>query len=147
MATIAIGDIHGNLAALTDLLDQLLPDAVEGDVIVFLGDYVDRGPDAKGCIDAILAFEDRVPARVVALCGNHEDWMLRTMRDPTRHSWLLGMQPLDTIRSYSLEAERALRKAAGEVGLQLVHRFLASCPIICSSMRCLPGTAPSLRVC
>lgn len=42
MATIAIGDIHGNLAALTDLLDQLLPDAVEGDVFVFLGDYVDE---------------------------------------------------------------------------------------------------------
>lgn len=126
MATIAIGDIHGNLAALTDLLDQLLPDAVEGDVVVFLGDYVDRGPDAKGCIDAILAFEDRGPARVVALCGNHEDWMLRTMRDPTRHSWFLGMQPLDTIRSYSLEAEGALRKAAGQVGLQL---FIGSCEL------------------
>jgi len=74
----------------------------------------------RGCIDAILVFRDQVRAQVV--CGNHEDWMLRTMGDYSRHSWFLGMQPLDTIRSYSQDAARALRKAAREAGLQLFAR-------------------------
>ena len=89
------------------------------DVVVFLGDYIDRGPDSKGCIDAILAFRDEVPAQVMGLCGNHEDWLLRTMRDHSRHSWLLGMQPMDTIRSYAPDAARALRKAVRDAGLRL----------------------------
>jgi len=45
MATIAIGDIHGNLAALQDLLGQLQHEADRGDAVVFLGDYIDRGPE------------------------------------------------------------------------------------------------------
>ena len=126
MATIAIGDIHGNLSALSDLLDQLRPELGADDVVVFLGDYIDRGPESKGCIDAILAFQAQVAAKVVGLCGNHEDWMLRTMRDYARHSWLLGMQPLDTIRSYSPAAARRLRTAAREAGLQL---FAGSCEL------------------
>ena len=119
MATIAIGDIHGNLAALLDLLEQLRVDIAEGDAVVFLGDYIDRGPDARGCIDAILSFRDDNPAEVVCLRGNHEDWLLRTQNDFTRHSWLLGMDGLSTIRSYSTEADRALRDALAEAGLQL----------------------------
>jgi serine/threonine protein phosphatase 1 len=119
MATIAIGDVHGNLRALSDLLDQLRSEVTGGDTVVMLGDYIDRGPDSKGCIDAILAFGEQVPATVVGLCGNHEDWMLQTMGDCTRHSWLLGMQPLETIQSYSPEAARAVRKAAREAGLRL----------------------------
>jgi calcineurin-like phosphoesterase family protein len=43
MSTIAIGDIHGNLAALLDLLGQLSAEVGRGDVVVFLGDYIDRG--------------------------------------------------------------------------------------------------------
>jgi serine/threonine protein phosphatase 1 len=119
MATIAIGDIHGNLDALLDLLGQLRDKVGESDRIVFLGDYIDRGPDARGCIDAILAFRHEVPAPVVCLRGNHEDWMLRTQGDHTRHSWLIGMEALDTVRSYSLTAARVLLEALSEAGLEL----------------------------
>jgi serine/threonine protein phosphatase 1 len=62
MATIAIGDIHGNLAALEDLLGQLAPDLTTGDTLVFLGDYIDRGPHSRGCIDRILELRARGPA-------------------------------------------------------------------------------------
>ena len=48
MATIAGGDIHGNLSALEDLLAKLIPVLSRDDVVVFLGDYIDRGPDARG---------------------------------------------------------------------------------------------------
>ena len=99
VATIAIGDIHGEAVALGDLLCQLRDEIGPDDTVVFLGDYVDRGPDARACIDAILEFRSDVPSPVVCLCGNHEDWMLRTFRDPRRHSWLMGMEALDTIRS------------------------------------------------
>lgn len=119
MATIAVGDIHGNLLALNDILRQLRGQAAAGDTIVFLGDYIDRGPDSKGCVDAILEFQQEVSARVVCLRGNHEEWFLRTMRDDRRHSWLLGMEAFDTIRSYSAEAAQALRAAMSEAGLSL----------------------------
>lgn len=126
MATIAIGDVHGNSAALDDLLAQLRRVVREGDTVVFLGDYIDRGPNSKECVDAILAFQQDVTAEVVCLCGNHEDWLLRTLRDYSRHSWLLGMEGFVTIRSYSPEAEQALRHAASEAGLEL---YLGPCAL------------------
>ena len=92
--------------------------------MVFLGDYIDRGPDSRGCIDAILSFRRETCAEVVCLRGNHEDWLLRTQTDYARHSWLLGMEALDTVRSYSPEAERTLRDAIAEAGLQLYGRTL-----------------------
>jgi len=119
MATIAIGDIHGNPAALNDLLLQIREESGPGDTIVFLGDYIDRGPDAKGCVDAILEFRRTARATVVCLIGNHEDWFLRTMRDYSRHSWLLGMEAFDTIRSYSTDAVATLREAASNAGPEL----------------------------
>jgi serine/threonine protein phosphatase 1 len=120
----AIGDIHGNLAALRDMLDQLRPEIAAGDSIVFLGDYIDRGPDARGCVEAILAFRQETPATVVCLRGNHEDWMLRTRQNHTKHSWLTSMDALETIRSYSPDAARTLRNAMREPGLRL---YLGGC--------------------
>jgi serine/threonine protein phosphatase 1 len=112
VSTIAVGDIHGNLSALDDVLDQVRRDIQPGDTVVFLGDYIDRGHDSKGCVDAILRFRRESAVEVVALMGNHEDWLLRTFHDHRRHSWLLGMEAFDTIRSYSPEAEAVLRDAA-----------------------------------
>jgi serine/threonine protein phosphatase 1 len=119
MATIAIGDIHGNLPALEDLLNRLHPELRHGDLVVFLGDYIDRGPDSCGCIEAILRFRDDIPAEMVCLCGNHEDWMLRTRSNYRRHSWLLAMDALVTVRSYSIDAEQAIRSAKLAAGAEL----------------------------
>lgn len=112
MSTITVGDVHGNLAALEDLLGALRAEVTADDTIVFLGDYIDRGAHSRECIDALLAFRAGTPARVVFLMGNHEEWLLLTMRDSTRHSWLLGMEALDTIRSYSPEAAAIIRYEA-----------------------------------
>ena len=57
MATVAIGDIHGNIAALQDLLETVVPELTEDDTLVFLGDYVDRGADTKACVEEILRLE------------------------------------------------------------------------------------------
>jgi serine/threonine protein phosphatase 1 len=82
VATIAIGEVHGNRAALDDLLTRLERELGATDTVVFLGDYIDRGPDSKGCIDRILRLRAESPATVVTLFGNHEDGLLRTLESP-----------------------------------------------------------------
>lgn len=120
MATIAIGDVHGNRAALDDLLGRLGSELQSGDTVVFLGDYIDRGPDTRGCIESILRLRSAGRVNVVTLAGNHEDWLLRTIRDPHRHSWLIGMDGFDTIASYSRAAADVLRCAADAAGPRLI---------------------------
>lgn len=124
MSTIAIGDIHGNFRALDDLLDKITPAVFPADTIVFLGDYIDRGPASKDCIDRILDFQNKVRAKIVALLGNHEQWFLRTYKNYSKHSWLLGMEAFETIRSYSPAAEKELRQEienTGGIGIILDH--------------------------
>jgi serine/threonine protein phosphatase 1 len=73
--TFAIGDIHGDLGAL-QLLFTRLPPLVPDDTIVFLGDYVDRGPDSAGVVKWLREFQLTAAAKVVTLRGNHEDaWL------------------------------------------------------------------------
>jgi len=104
MATIAVGDIHGNLRALDDLLCKVLAELKPEDVLVFLGDYIDRGSDSRGCLERIVRLREDADFQVLALQGNHEYWMLRSFRDHTRHYWLLGLEAFQTIASYSVEA-------------------------------------------
>jgi serine/threonine protein phosphatase 1 len=81
----AIGDIHGCALELRLLLNELplTPDSK----VVFLGDYVDRGPDSKGVIETILELKQRVS--VIALAGNHEEMFLSFLDDP--ESEMAGM--------------------------------------------------------
>lgn len=73
--TFAIGDIHGDLAALTKLFGRL-PPLTDDDTVVFLGDYLDRGPDSAGVVAWIRALTKSSPASIVTLRGNHEDaWL------------------------------------------------------------------------
>ena len=111
MASIAIGDIHGNLAALNDLLAQVEPTLTSQDTVVFLGDYIDRGTRSAQVLDRIINLRHDSEATVVALEGNHGDWLLKTMDDYTKHSWLLATEAYSTIRSYSAGAAEALHAA------------------------------------
>lgn len=70
--TIAIGDIHGCLNALRDLIDQVQPE--QSDTVVTLGDYVNRGPDSRGVIEFLAALGDT--CNLVPLMGNHEHLLL-----------------------------------------------------------------------
>ncbi len=69
---LVIGDLHGCSAALELMLAELAPQ--EGDTVVLLGDYVDRGPDSRGVLNMIIGLEKRT--RVIPLLGNHELLML-----------------------------------------------------------------------
>ena len=68
MRRFAIGDIHGCAKALRSLVEAIDPQPE--DEIVFLGDYIDRGPDSRDTIDQIIELQQRT--QVVALRGNHE---------------------------------------------------------------------------
>jgi serine/threonine protein phosphatase 1 len=68
----AIGDIHAELDKLEELLDEL--PLREGDRLIFLGDYVDRGRDAFGTIERLVELQKNWPC--VFLLGNHESMFL-----------------------------------------------------------------------
>ena len=77
--TIAIGDIHGDLKALRTLLG-LFPPLSEHDTLVFLGDYIDRGPRSAQVIRFLREeLPEHTAAKIVCLRGNHEDAWLRVI--------------------------------------------------------------------
>ncbi len=68
----AVGDIHGEREMLEELLAKL--PLKGGDELVFVGDYVDRGPDSRGVVDVLLELQQRHSCTF--LCGNHESMFL-----------------------------------------------------------------------
>jgi serine/threonine protein phosphatase 1 len=86
MKTFVVGDVHGRCAQLLNLLD-LLPRNPDSDTLIFLGDLIDRGADAPGCVAHILKLFHDNPERVICLRGNHEQ-MLMDFLDGTNNIWL-----------------------------------------------------------
>ena len=80
----AVGDIHGQLDLLRELRQRIRDDAAadprERDVVVYLGDYVDRGPESRGVIELMLA-EPLAGFEEVHLKGNHEEFMVAFLDD------------------------------------------------------------------
>jgi serine/threonine protein phosphatase 1 len=85
----AIGDIHGCLDKVVRLLEVLRYDPAT-DRLIFLGDYIDRGPDSKGVLDLLLHLQQANPANVF-LMGNHEDnfltYLQACLTDEGDSSW------------------------------------------------------------
>src|SRR5438045_4048532 len=79
-AVYAIGDIHGRLDLLEDLLARIIEDAQQHQSdqarsLIFLGDYIDRGSESRGVVEHLL--DDSTPGFTkVYLMGNHEEAML-----------------------------------------------------------------------
>jgi serine/threonine protein phosphatase 1 len=74
MARFVIGDIHGCAGELSCLVENL--PLKPGDRLIFLGDYIDRGPDSKGVVTYLLDLARSSEYEVVFLKGNHEDMLL-----------------------------------------------------------------------
>ena len=71
---LAIGDVHGMYQKLIKLMDKIRFNPDE-DMLIFLGDYIDRGPDPGRCLQYIFALQQQYPDVVVCLMGNHEVMM------------------------------------------------------------------------
>ncbi len=111
----AVGDIHGRPDLLDDLLRQIEDDAKTSQVgrktLVFLGDYVDRGPDSCGVVERLIA---GLPQGFAAhfLKGNHEAILLGFLDDPaTLDLWLMNGGAA-TMASYGVDIEGLDRLSA-----------------------------------
>jgi serine/threonine protein phosphatase 1 len=100
----AIGDVHGCAMELEALLSHLAKHEglTSSDLVVFLGDYIDRGPDSKMVIDVLLEFH-KTHANTRFLKGNHEDMMLDFLGFGGKlgHAFLYN-GGLETVQSYGL---------------------------------------------
>ncbi len=79
--TYALSDIHGCLTKLEGLMERCRADGGDSAKFVFLGDYIDRGPDTRGVLEFVIGLQRRMPSQVVCLCGNHEDLALNAIDD------------------------------------------------------------------
>src|SRR5260370_40994849 len=88
----AFGDIHGCPDELGALLKAI--DLGADDTVIFIGDYVDRGPSARDAIDILIDLKSR-HLNTVFLKGNHEDMMLAFIGMPRHHgeSFLFNAGP------------------------------------------------------
>lgn len=100
----AIGDIHGCDDLLAGLIGGIEEDLAEGEtpLVMFLGDYVDRGPDSKGVIERLIQFHKKWPGTRF-LCGNHEEAMLRFLSDLEAGLVWSTYGGKATMRSYGVE--------------------------------------------
>jgi serine/threonine protein phosphatase 1 len=94
--TIAVGDVHGCSTALDALLDAIRPRAE--DVIITLGDYIDRGPDSRGVIERLIELGGR--CSLVPLLGNHDQMLLDVRSGKYPIYWLLDIGGVATLESY-----------------------------------------------
>lgn len=103
--TLIIGDIHGCLESLKRLMDRVKwqPDQ---DRLIFLGDYIDRGPDSKGVIDFLLQLM-RESENVQCLMGNHESMFLDFLSGVDMSTFLINGGE-DTLRSYYFDGETVI---------------------------------------
>ena len=101
----AVGDVHGRADLLTLLLLQIEVDAaihpISRPIVVFLGDYIDRGPASKEVIDLLVA--RRSLPEMVFLKGNHETFLLQFLNDATVLETWRHCGGLETLSAYGLK--------------------------------------------
>jgi serine/threonine protein phosphatase 1 len=132
----AVGDVHGRadlLSALLMRIDEDLASRPNSDSIhVFLGDYIDRGPNSRQVIDLLIA--RRQTHHTMFLKGNHEDCILRFLKDPNILTDWKAIGGLDTILSYGVAptgyqdsgSHHRIAAELAEAMPESHHRFLRS---------------------
>ncbi|WP_425044357.1 metallophosphoesterase [Primorskyibacter sp. S87] len=127
----AIADIHGQLAMLDAALDLVEKDGGADARIIFLGDYVDRGPDSCGVIQRLIEGQEH-GRDWIFLKGNHDDlfWNFATQGahdDPRIRSGLNWLHPrlggLETLKSYGIDTEGEI--STSDMAKQTEHRVPA----------------------
>ena len=114
-----MGDVHGRL----DRLDRVLSRLPEGRTLVFLGDYIDRGPDSRGVVERLMRLERR--RRCILLCGNHEDMLLDALRcayEGATEDWLRNGGDA-TLRSYGAATVRRLAEVIPEAHVRFYQEL------------------------
>jgi len=135
----AIGDIHGRLDLLDDLLERIEADdrgrSKAKVTIVFLGDLIDRGPQSAQVVERLRRYRPEF-ANTVFLMGNHEEVLLRIIGGETEivADWLkfggaecvrsYGIDPVDLQYSNASDVPRMLRQAIPKEHLKFLASFV-----------------------
>jgi len=107
--TYALSDIHGCLNKLVALVARCRSDAKDDAArFVFLGDYIDRGPDSRHTLDLLINRSRR--RNTVFLKGNHEAYFTSVLEDPARAAEWFQFGGLQTLMSYGVSAAPGLGK-------------------------------------
>ena len=107
MSRYAIGDIHGGLQTFQALIRRISPR--HGDRVYLLGDYIDRGSDSKGVLDAIISMQE-AGCDIRPLRGNHDDMLLRSVtgdHDAFSWHWVKGWGSY-TLQSFGVQTPSEL---------------------------------------
>jgi len=95
--TFVVGDVHGCLEMLKRLIDKIDWNP-SSDRLIFIGDYIDRGQDARGVVDFVLKLKENSPL-VECLIGNHEQMFLDYLSGVNPHGFILN-GGVSTLKSY-----------------------------------------------
>ena len=101
---IAITDIHGELGKLESVLSKI--ETRPDDIFVFMGDYIDRGPDSKGVVDKILKISEKF--ETICLIGSHEYALLHAKSDDYYNYLFWNYGGPATVKSYGGHFENIL---------------------------------------
>src|ERR1700680_1442382 len=104
---IAISGINGCSAALATLGQAIDPTPL--DTLVFLGDYIDRGPYSRGVLEQVIALAER--NTVVRLMGNHEEMLLAALEGASELRYWLKFGGTEALSSYGYKGGPELRPA------------------------------------
>jgi serine/threonine protein phosphatase 1 len=104
LLTYAVGDIHGSLDKLKALVEACREHA-NGQAFrfVFLGDYIDRGPDSAGVLRFMMSLQADLPKQIIALKGNHEAWAVSLLNGTTELTPWLRNGGAETLQSYGVK--------------------------------------------
>jgi serine/threonine protein phosphatase 1 len=125
----AIGDIHGYLDPLNDMHDKiekhLAGNPIARPIIVYLGDYIDRGPESSAVIGALsLVKADNAGIERVFIKGNHEWGMLGFMEEPLAFGQAyLKWGGLDTVKSYGVKIPDVMTQSNVTKGIVLPAEY------------------------
>lgn len=124
----AIGDIHGRRDLLDALMRKIEDDAIAYDGAVryvFLGDYVDRGPQSREVVSRLIEIQAQTP-NAEFLRGNHEDAMLGALSDDDMARRWIGFGGDKTLASYGVDLGHY---TGGEAGIrEIIHEFRTRLP-------------------
>jgi serine/threonine protein phosphatase 1 len=105
-----VGDIHGRDDLLREVAERVGADmktqSFDQAVTVFLGDYVDRGPGSMRVVEQLASA--KWPTPIIALAGNHEDFLLTFLEDARFLAFWRSQGGLETLHSYGVDVGAAM---------------------------------------